>query len=67
MFRFLIESGVLHCLRVNKVKFGTKNIVKQSLVRMVCINAIAGAILQEERMLYSDNNSHATKESKKKS
>ena len=34
---------------------------------MVCINGIAGAILQEERMLYSDNNSHATKESKKKS
>ena len=34
---------------------------------MVCINAIAGAILQEERMLYYDNNSHATKESKKKS
>lgn len=47
--RFLIASGALHCLRVNKV--GTKKTVKWSQVIMFCINMIAGDILQEEKMV----------------
>ena len=64
-FRFLIASGVLHCLRVNKV--GTKKSVKWSQVRMFCINMIAGDILQEEKIVLWDNNGHTKKESKNKS
>lgn len=63
--RFLIASGALHCLRVNKV--GTKKSVKWSQVIMFCINMIAGDILQEEKMVLWDSNGHTKKESKKKS